>query len=127
MINWVCRTCGQEASHIRTIIENGEAVDMCDRPDCGNIGMMGTGVPDVYFRKSGQTFEALCDEAGKPIPIMSKRHKKEVMDKLGVRECPERLSGKTWMEGTRETRRRSFDKDRPKIREVYRQYLERIK
>lgn len=120
----MCRSCHRESHHIRTIVDGDGVIDLCHREDCGNLSAIDAGVPDVYLGHVGQTFKALCDERGNPIPIQSKRHKKQVMDQLGVRECPERLTGKTWIEGTRETRRKNFDEVRPVIRDLYRRYLD---
>lgn len=115
--------CSHEnAWHTRTIYENGALHTVCDR--CGLEGA-GEGIPDAYLGHIGQTFAALCDNMGRPIEIRSKRHKQQVMDKLGVRECPDRLSGKTWVDGTREYRREQFNRDRPVIRETLRRWKER--
>lgn len=35
----------------------------------------------------------------------------------------ERLPQKTWTEGSRDYRKKQFEKDRPKIQEAYRRYL----
>lgn len=122
----MCRNCGNDnAWHsVSRYNSESEAWEEC----CNTCGLEGGGeaVPDVYLGRIGQTFQALCDERGVPIPIQSKRHKKEVMDKLGVREHPDRLvANKSWIEGTREVRRKGFDKDRPMIRETLRRYQER--
>jgi hypothetical protein len=72
------------------------------------------------------TFQALCDKDGTPIPIQSKRHKQQVMDELGLREHPDRLAGnKSWIEGSRDFRKRNFEEARPKIKEAYKQFLQR--
>lgn len=100
---------------MRTFIEFGIAYDKCS--ECSDI--RSEGMPDVYLPRSGMTFQALCDKMGNPIPIQSKRHKKQVMDELGLREHPDRLSGNTnWIDGSRDYRKRQFEKDRPMIRET---------
>lgn len=121
-----CSACGSvEWYQIRTMMEGTEIYDSCS--DCDNPVSVG-GVPDVYLPRAGMTFQALCDKTGKPIPIQSKRHKQQVMNELGLRECPERLSGeKTWVEGSRQYRKRNFDEARPKIREAYQRYLQNVK
>lgn len=129
----ICRNCGNEnAYHVRTIVEDGEMIDLCNLADCGNLSISDAGSPDVYLARAGQQFKNLCDDMGRPIPIQSKRHKKEVMDRLGVQEAAgtvngQRFGSKSWVEGTRDYRKKSFDKDRPKIREVYKQYLDNVR
>lgn len=123
----ICNGCGNaEAYQIRSIYDKGEVFDSCDR--CGNVSV--AALPDAYLGHIGQTFSSLCDDMGRPIPIQSKRHKAEVMKSLGVSEAGDRVNGapygsKSWTEGTREMRRKSYDKDRPKIREIYQRYLNR--
>lgn len=125
----ICKTCGnQEAWHVVSAFDTqaDSIVDCCDA--CGLEGA-GAGVPDVYLARTGQTFANLCDETGRPYEITSKRHKKEVMDRLGVSEAGDRMNGapfgtKSWVEGSRAWRKKQFDKDRPAIREMYRRYLE---
>lgn len=84
----------------------------------------------MYLGHVGQKFENLCDDMGRPYEITSKRQKKQVMDRLGVSEAGDRVNGapygsKTWIEGTREFRRKQFDNERPKIRETLRQWKEK--
>lgn len=129
MSAWVCRGCGRESVHIRTVVEGDELIEQCDRADCGNLAMANAGVPDVYLGRSGQKFENLTDEMGHPIEISSKRHKKEVMDRLGVSEAGDRVNGapwgsKSWVEGTRAVRRKEFEKQRPMIRETWKRWKE---
>lgn len=117
-----CRSCGNDkATVIRTIYHEGGLIDYCRGCDASISVAMS--IPDVYLQRSGQTFENLTDTMGHPIPIMSKRHKKQVMDKLGVSEAGDRVHGayqtpKTWTESTREYRAKNFEKDRPNIRKV---------
>lgn len=107
------------------MIEGTEIYDHCSQ--C-HIPVQTSGVPDVYLPRSGMTFQALCDKSGNPIPIQSKRHKQQVMNELGLREHPDRLSSnKTWIEGSREYRKRNFEEARPKIRESYKQYLQNVR
>lgn len=126
----ICRTCNnQNAYHIRTIIDDGQPFDLCDRSECGNLSMADAGVPDVYLGRLGQTFENLTDKMGRPYEIRSKRHKKEVMDRLGVSEAGGTVHGapygsKNWIDGTRDYRRRQFEKDRPGIKESLRRWRE---
>jgi hypothetical protein len=123
-------TCTHEGSwHSLSRIIDGEVVTICNF--CGLEGA-GPSVPDVYLGRTGQTFGNLCDEMGRPYEIQSKRHKKEIMDRLGVREAGDRVNGatfgtKTWIEGTREHRRKQFEKDRPMIRENYKRFLDNVR
>jgi len=128
-MSWTCRGCGRQAIHLRTIIDGNNVVEMCDHPECGDLPMLDAGIPDVYLARIGQQFQNLTDDMGRPIEIQSKRHKKEVMDKLGVQEAGGTFKGarfgtKTWIDGSREYRRRQFDNERPQIRETYKRYLD---
>lgn len=120
-----CNACGTEDwSEIRSVIEGSEITDSCS--SCSSV--RADGIPDVYLPRSGMEFQALCDKTGKPIPIQSKRHKQQVMDEMGLSEHPDRLrGGKTWIEGSREYRKRNFEQARPQIRAAYKQYLENVK
>lgn len=120
-----CSSCNSMNWYqIRTMIEGTEVRDWCS--DC-NTPVMTDGVPDVYLPRAGMTFQALCDKEGNPIPIQSKRHKQQVMNELGLREQPDRLKGQTWIEGSKDYRKRNFEEARPKIKESYRQYLDNVK
>lgn len=129
----ICRGCSQESHHVRTIVDkNGEFYDICANANCGQLSSMDAYVPDVYLKSSGQKFANLCDEMGRPYEISSKRHKKEVMDKLGVSEAGDTVNGapygsKTWVEGSRDYRRKQFERDRPMIRETYQRYLDNVR
>lgn len=120
-----CRSCGSmKWSEMRSVLEDGVMIDWCS--ECSAV--RADGVPDVYLPRSGMTFGALCDKMGNPIPIQSKRHKLQVMNDLGLREHPDRLKGdKSWVESTRDYRKKNFEQERPKIREAYKQYLQNVK
>ena len=124
----MCRSCHHDdAWHVNTIYDKefDVYVDQCNF--CGLDGA-GSWTPDVYLAHSGQKFQNLCDKMGNPIEIRSKRHKAEVMRQMGVSEAGDRVNGapiqpRSWAEGTREYRRKNFEKDRPMIRELYGRYL----
>lgn len=124
----ICNTCGnQEAYHVRTIYEAGELYDSCN--SCGGFSGLSAGVPDVYLGRTGQKFQNLTDKMGNPIEITSKRHKKEVMDSLGVSEAGDRVNGapygsKDWISGSRDVRQKEFEKQRPIIRETWKRWKE---
>lgn len=122
----ICNSCKSEAYHVRSVYEDGRVIDMCN--NCSGLSMIDTYVPDVYYNGKQTKFGALCDEMGRPYEITSKRHKAEIMNKLGVSEVGDRINGapfgsKSWSEGSREYRKKQFDKDRPMIRETYQRYL----
>lgn len=128
-----CSECGSmEWNEKRTMIEGAHVYDWCSNCPTPLNGV--EGIPDVYLGYVGQKFENLCDERGKPYEIRSKRHKKEIMDKLGVREAGDRVQGakfgsspSSWIEGTRAHRKAQFEKDRPMIRKIQRQYLDNVR
>lgn len=125
-----CGTCGSEGwFQMRSIVEGVDVVDWCS--DCEMPVQVG-GVPDAYLPRIGMIFENLCDSMGKPIPIMSKAHKMQVMREKGVVEAGDRhhgstsLPSKSWIEGTREGRKKEFnEKYRPMLKKAYKQWKEK--
>ena len=123
-----CGNCGNESAyrmHVAFSLKEGRR-ECCDK--CGASGDGEAMLPDVFLERSGQKFANLCDKMGQPYEITSKRHKKRVMDSLGVQEAGGTFNGapfgtKTWVDGTRAHRKAQFEKDRPMIRENYRRYL----
>ncbi len=110
-----------------SVFEKGGSHDQCDK--CGLEGA-GEGIPDVYLHRAGQRFQNLCDANGVPYEIHSKRHKKEIMDKLGVSEAAGTVNGapygsKSWIEGSRDYRRKQFAKDKPMIEKTFREWKEK--
>ncbi len=102
-----CRGCGNtEAYHKRAVWFDGDVEEVCDK--CGN----------------------LTDKMGRPIEIQSKRHKKEVMDRLGVSEAGDKVGGRdygstSWIEGSRDYRKRQFAKERPALRKIFKDWKEK--
>jgi len=121
-MSWICRGCNRESTHIRTFVEGDGFIDICDHPDCGNLSSMDASIPDVFWNGRPYYSEAL------DVEFTSRGQKARVMKEKGVSELGNtRLGEKTWMEGSRDFRRKQFEKDRPMIRENYRRYLERAK
>lgn len=124
-----CNSCGNDnAYHIKSLCEDGNIYDVCNA--CSKIAMVDAYSPDVYLHRAGQQFNNLCDPMGKPYEIQSKRHKKEVMDRLGVSEAGGTVNGarfgtKSWIDGSRDYRRRQFEKDRPVIRQTLKDWKEK--
>lgn len=123
-----CENCGNQSAYTKQIVSSSEGTwEYCDR--CGTTGSYAN-IPDVYLGRSGQQFQNLCDKMGRPYEIQSKRHKKEIMDKLGVREAGGTVNGapfgtKSWIDGSREYRRRQFEKERPMIQKTLKEWKER--
>jgi hypothetical protein len=124
-----CRGCGNKAAyHTRSYVDRSGIQEVCNV--CGDLSLADSAVPDVYLGKGGKNFANLCDDMGRPYEISSKRQKAAVMKKLGVSEAGDTVNGapygtKTWIEGSREHRRKQFDKERPKLREIYKEWRER--
>ncbi len=124
-----CRGCGNtEAYHKRAVWFDGDVEEICDK--CGNLPMIDAYVPDAYVGHIGQTFQNLTDKMGRPIEIQSKRHKKEVMDRLGVSEAGDKVGGRdygstSWIEGSRDYRKRQFAKERPALRKIFKDWKEK--
>lgn len=118
MNKWICRGCGREATHIRTIIEGLRVIDQCSHPECGNLHSIDATIPDVYWNGRPYHSEALG------IEFTSRSQKARAMKEMGVSELgSQKLGEKSWVEGSRDYRHKQFDKDRPAIRETYRRYL----
>lgn len=90
--------------------------EICDR--CGNLSTSDATIPDVWWNGRPYYSEALGVE------FTSRSQKARVMKEKGVTELgSQKIDPKSWTEGSRDYRKRQFDKDRPKIRELYKQYL----
>lgn len=119
MSTWICRGCGREAVHIRTIVEGDALIDQCEWPDCGNLAMVNAGIPDVFWNGRPYFSEALGCE------FTSRSQKARVMKEKGVSELGSRKLGeKSWVEGTRSVRQKAFDKQRPIVRETWKRWKE---
>lgn len=111
----VCRGCGNENwTAMRSVVsDEGGMIDECDR--CGSF-QAGT-VPDVFFNQP--YYSKALD-----VEFTSKAQKAAYLKEHGLSEAGDMKFGKqSWVDGTRAHRRAQFEKDRPMIREVYRQYL----
>lgn len=113
----ICGCCGDKlASSVKSVVENGEVVDVgCDRCQ----GIQPQMHDDVYFRRPYYS-EALGTE------FTSKAQKAAWMKAHDVSEAGERkMSETTWVDGTREHCRKQFDQERPKIRQIYKEWQAR--
>lgn len=118
-MSWNCRACGRASTHIRTIVDGENLIDQCDHPECGNLSSIDASIPDVFWNGRPYYSEALGVE------FTSRSQKAKVMKERGLSELgSQKLGEKTWVEGSRDYRRKQFDKDRPIIRETYKRYLE---
>lgn len=118
-MSWVCRGCNRESIHIRTIVEGDTLIDQCDHPDCGNLAMVNAGVPDVFWNGRPYYSQALECE------FTSRSQKARVMKEKGVSELgSEKLGKKSWVEGSRDVRRKEFEKQKPMIRETWKRWKE---
>lgn len=117
-----CRNCQSvRYSTMRTWYDNEtqQMNDMCDR--CGDFTPMTNA--DVFFVRP-YTSKALNVE------FTSKGQKAAYLKANGLSEAGDRgtMSEKSWTEGTREHRKKEFDRvDRPKIREAIRTWRERAR
>lgn len=102
-------------------MENGVYSEVC--ASCGGLRSVDAGVPDVWWNGRPYYSQALDCE------FTSRSQKARVMKEKNVSELGnEKLPMKNWVEGSRDYRKRQFDKnDKPKIRGIYKQYLERRK
>ena len=85
-----CNNCGKECSRSKTrYTKEGEKKEECERCSQGLFN----GVPDVYFRRP--YFDEHLADAKNPHGhyIESRRHKAEVLKKLGLFEAGDRMHG----------------------------------
>lgn len=84
----ICEACGNKEAF--RIIQSESGFKACDR--CSNMSF--TGIPDVYWPGRPHYNENLTDKMGNPVYLTSRRHKAEVMHKLGVMETGDRVGGR---------------------------------
>lgn len=112
-----CGHCESRAYTTKRIwMEGGKTHEMCDA--CGDFRVMT--VEDVYFRAPYKS-EAL------DVEFTSKSQKAAYLREHGLREAgDEKMSTKDWVTGSKEYRKRQFDKyDRPKLRQTIREWRQR--
>lgn len=113
-----CLNCKSETfTNKRVWVESGELNSICN--DCGDFFV--DTVPDVFF-KTAYKSKAL------DVEFTSKGQKAKYLKEHGLSEAGDRgsMAEKSWTEGTREHRKREFDRvDRPKIREAVRAWRQR--
>lgn len=111
-----CTVCGEKwPSTVKSMIENGEVVDLgCDR--C--LGLQPR-VPDVYFRRPYHS-EVL------DVDFTSRSQKAQYLKDHDLSEAGDReMSEIPWVEGTRSFRHAQFEKEKPMLRKIYRDWRER--
>jgi len=92
--------------------------EVCDK--CGDLSSSDAPVHDVFWNGRPYYSESLECE------FTSRSQKARVMKEKGVTELgSQKLGDKSWIEGSREFRRKQFEKDRPMIRDLSKQYRER--
>lgn len=114
----ICKGCNKESYQIHGFMDDeGAYREVC--AGCGGLYSTDASIPDVFWNGKPYYSEALGVE------FTSRSQKARVLKERGLSELGSRKLGqKTWAEGTREFRRKNFEKDRPKIRENYRRYLD---
>lgn len=112
-----CQGCRQECYQTHGWCDKQEGyIEVCN--NCGDLRSSDVPVHDVFWNGRPYYSEALGVE------FTSRSQKARVMKEKGVTELgSQKIEPKSWTEGSREYRKRQFEKDRPKIRELYRQYL----
>ncbi len=115
-----CSSCGN-AKAFQThgyVAAQGQYVECCDR--CSKRSPSEAALADVFWNDKPYYSDALGVE------FTSRAQKAAVMKERGVIELgSQKLGEKTWIEGSRPWRRRQFEKDRPVIREIQRQWREK--
>lgn len=123
-----CGGCLNEAYHIHGEFIENQYMECCEK--CGNVSSADAPVQDVYWPGREHTNPQLCDDMGKPYQLRSKGHKAAIMKQLGVSEVGDKVRGapytgqSSWAEGTREYRKKNFEKDRPELRRIYKEWRE---
>lgn len=118
-IKRACSGCGSlDWTELRSMIEGTEFYDTCS--EC-LVPVQTDGVKDVYFRHP-------YESTSLGVEFTSKKQKAAYLAKRGFSEAGDRKLGeKSWVEGSRDYRKRNFEKARPLIRENYRKYLDNVR
>ena len=91
--------------------------EVCDK--CGVLSSSDVSIPDVFWNGRPYYSEALECE------FTSRSQKARVMKEKGVSELgSQKLGNKSWVEGSRDVRRKEFAKERPMIRETLKRWKE---
>lgn len=94
--------------------------EVCDV--CGSLSSSDASLPDVWWNGRPYYSEALGVE------FTSRSQKARVMKEMDVTEVGnQKMPERSWTEGSREYRRKQFEKDRPKLRETYKRYLDNVR
>lgn len=114
----ICSGCNQESHQIHGYCDDdGNYRECC--AGCGGLSSSDAGIPDVFWNGKPYYSEALG------IEFTSRSQKAQVLKERGLRELGnQKLGEKTWVEGSREYRKKNFAQDRQMIRENYRRYLD---
>lgn len=114
-----CSECGSlDWTEIRSMITGSEFYDSCS--EC-LVPVQTEGIQDVYFRHP-------YESQSLGVEFTSKKQKADYLKSHGLQEAGDKKFGeKNWVEGSREYRKRNFEKARPLIRENYHRYLDNIR
>lgn len=115
-----CQGCNKESHQIHGYCdEKGNYREVCADPECGALSASAAGVPDVFWNGRPYYSEAL------EVEFTSRSQKARILKEKGLSELgSEKLGRKGWIEGTRDVRRKEFDKQRPIIRETLKRWQE---
>ncbi len=113
-----CQGCGKQSHQIHGYCnEYGQYCEVCT--ECANLSSSDASVPDVFWNGRPYYSEAL------EVEFTSRSQKARVMKEKGVTELgSQKLGQKSWVDGTRETRRKAFESQRPIIRETLKRWKE---
>lgn len=93
-----CRNCNNEAAYaVRTVFDNGEPFDSCDR--CGGARSIGN-VADVYFKEPYWDQNLSSEAHPGPKFITSKTEKAYWLKQCNLREAGDRVHGATSFDPT---------------------------
>lgn len=94
MISDPCRSCGSVCWYAKkTVVDGDSFFDRCS--DCDR-GLVVSTVPDVLFRPDQHGIERhphITDDMGRPVPLLSRAHKAQVMKEKGIYESGDRRHG----------------------------------
>jgi len=121
-MSMICSGCkNADAYHVHGWYDNHLGYqEICDK--CGEVSSSDASIPDVFWNGRPYYSDAL------QVEFTSRSQKARVMKERGVSELgSQKLTGKNWIDGSRESRRKQFEQYRPAVRETAKRIQEIVR